>query len=174
LKPGFEISSDKKKVKCTICAPLVPLVASQWISPDSIKKHLTSALDLRAQGHSADVQCQQAAIEAVNQDEEMQFADLEPMSVDERLDSQSIQHKQIRSEAEEAMWEDFDYNGATFDAGCDNSQDEDRRRLEREVREFGLWDAERAARSLGFGVAEHSPEDEEDDYLADLLASTGK
>jgi hypothetical protein len=136
-----------------------------------MKKHLASTLHLHVQGHSADAQHHQAVIDAVNQDVEMHFADLEPMCIDEGLDSGNVHHTQIWSEAEGAMWEDFDYNGATFDVGCDDSQRLDWQRLERQAQEFGIWDAEQTARSLGFGV-QVAQEDEQDDYLADLLAST--
>jgi hypothetical protein len=116
-------------------------------------------------------------IETVNRDQEMEFMELETMQVDEQPESSTnSRDTRIRSEAEHMMWEDFDCNGAVFDAGADDARDVDRRRLEIEADKFGLWNPEGTARALGFSdpTFETSQDNVDDDVLADIMASAGK
>jgi hypothetical protein len=97
------------------------------------------------------------------------------MQVDEQPERIS-RDSQIHSEAEHMMWEDFYCKGAVFDAGTDDSGDMDRRRLEIEADEFGIWNPEGTAHALGFSdpTSEMSQDNVDDDILADIMASAGK
>ena len=81
--------------------------------------------------------------------------------------------------AEQTMWDEYAVNGADFDAGVDEVDlGLERQRLEREVQEFGIWNAERTAGELGFSVGgeDEGPllvEDEEDDVLAEIMCHAG-
>ncbi|KAF7303524.1 hypothetical protein MIND_00581600 [Mycena indigotica] len=81
--------------------------------------------------------------------------------------------------AETEMWRAYEEDGAAFSAGLDTT---DKSRvahslLDRQVELFGLWDPEGVTRRLGFGdgtVEEVLNErDEEEDFLAELLANAG-
>jgi len=76
--------------------------------------------------------------------------------------------------AEQTMWDEYAVNGADFDAGVDEVD----LGLEREVQEFGIWNAEWTAGELGFSVGgeDEGPllvEDEEDDVLAEIMRHAG-
>jgi hypothetical protein len=136
---------------------------------------LASTQHRQAIGHSADVQRQQDVVETVNREQELEFMELGVMQVDEQPERIS-RDSRIQSEAERMMWEDFDCNGAVFDAGTDDGGDMDRRRLEIEADEFGIWNPEGTARALGFSdpTSETSQDNVDDDILADIMASAGK
>ncbi|KAJ7239672.1 hypothetical protein C8J57DRAFT_1564739 [Mycena rebaudengoi] len=73
------------------------------------------------------------------------------------------------------MWADYEMNGARFDAG---EEPEDQRarweQLGREADSFGLWDPGAAARRLGFGDENLDiAEDEEEDFLAEIMRKAG-
>jgi hypothetical protein len=79
------------------------------------------------------------------------------------------------SEAEKDMWEDYRINGANFSAGEDVEKPEMReQQLRKEAEIFGLWNPEATARKLGFGVENTDGEDEEDDWLAEIIQDVGE
>jgi hypothetical protein len=79
------------------------------------------------------------------------------------------------SEAEKDMWEDYRINGADFKAGEDVEQPEVReQQLRKEAEIFGLWNPEATAKKLGFGVENPDGEDEEDDWLAEIIRNVGE
>ncbi|KAF7335904.1 hypothetical protein MSAN_02327500 [Mycena sanguinolenta] len=71
------------------------------------------------------------------------------------------------------MWADYRENGAEFSAGDDLETPEARHgQLREEARCFGLWNPVAMAKRLGFGdeeVANAVGEDEEDDYLGEVM-----
>ncbi|KAJ7364499.1 hypothetical protein DFH08DRAFT_920925 [Mycena albidolilacea] len=68
------------------------------------------------------------------------------------------------------MWEDYRINGADFSAGDNMEKPEMReQQLRKEAETFGLWNPEATARKLGFGVENTVEEDEEDDWLAEVI-----
>ncbi|KAJ7349682.1 hypothetical protein DFH08DRAFT_667969, partial [Mycena albidolilacea] len=73
------------------------------------------------------------------------------------------------------MWEDYRINGANFSAGEDVEKPEMReQQLRKEAEIFGLWNPEATARKLGFGVENTDGEDEEDDWLAEIIQDVGE
>ncbi|KAF7316136.1 hypothetical protein MIND_00131700 [Mycena indigotica] len=85
----------------------------------------------------------------------------------------------VPSMAEAEMWRAYEEDGAAFSAGLDTRQDSRvaHSLLDRQVELFGLWDPEGVTRRLGFGdgtVEEALNErEEEEDFLAELLANAG-
>ncbi|KAJ7637421.1 hypothetical protein B0H17DRAFT_1149524 [Mycena rosella] len=76
------------------------------------------------------------------------------------------------------MWADWDANGAEFSAGDDIDEAHvQRERLREGVDFFGFWNPEAVARGLGFGdgdVESHIlAEDEEEDFLAEIMRNAG-
>lgn len=95
-------------------------------------------------------------------------------------DQEAVHTEQPSSAAEEQMWEDYRRNphASHFDAG-DNpaaaSLDVEKR-LQEQVRGFGLWNARTTAHDLGFGVEDIEAEllqDQDHQFLSDLLADIG-
>jgi hypothetical protein len=79
------------------------------------------------------------------------------------------------SEAEKDIWEDYRINGADFSAGEDVEKPEIReQQLRKETEIFGLWNPEATARKLGFEVENTDGEDEEDDWLAEIIQDVGE
>jgi hypothetical protein len=79
------------------------------------------------------------------------------------------------SKAERDMWEDYIINGADFSAGDNMEKPEMReQQLRKEAETFGLWNPEATARKLGFGVENTVEEDEEDDWLAEVIRNVGE
>ncbi|KAF7312000.1 hypothetical protein MIND_00211900 [Mycena indigotica] len=85
----------------------------------------------------------------------------------------------VPSMAEAEMWRAYEADGAAFSAGLDTAEDGQaaHSRLDQQAELFGLWDPEGVAQRLGFGngmvedaLNEH---DEEEDFLAELLANAG-
>jgi hypothetical protein len=73
------------------------------------------------------------------------------------------------------MWEDYRINGADFSAGDNVEKPEMReQQLRKEAETFGLWNPEATARKLGFGVEDTVEEDEEDDWLAEVIRNVGE
>ncbi|KAJ7661125.1 hypothetical protein B0H17DRAFT_1163038 [Mycena rosella] len=82
------------------------------------------------------------------------------------------------TEEEANMWEDYRLNGADFSAG-DGGENTlaQSRHLRQEAESFGLWNPEATARKLGFGPDEAvviAAEDEEDDFLADVMRNIAR
>ncbi|KAJ6588551.1 hypothetical protein B0H19DRAFT_1013424 [Mycena capillaripes] len=79
------------------------------------------------------------------------------------------------SETEQDMWEDYRINGADFNAGTNIEKPEmQEQQLRKEAETFGLWNPEATARKLGFGVENTVEEDEEDDWLAEIIRNVGE
>ncbi|KAJ7501284.1 hypothetical protein B0H11DRAFT_2373359 [Mycena galericulata] len=75
------------------------------------------------------------------------------------------------------MWADYRMNGAEFSAGDDIEHPEATfQRLREEAEIFGLWNPEATVRKLGFGddnMGNVVEEDEEDDFLGEIMRNAG-
>ncbi|KAJ6556090.1 hypothetical protein B0H19DRAFT_1262201 [Mycena capillaripes] len=83
----------------------------------------------------------------------------------------------VISEEESELWAGYRVNGAEFSAGYDVDDPEARHgQLREESKCFGLWNPDATARRLGFWdgeVTEGIEEDEEDDYLREIMRNAG-
>ncbi|KAF7315983.1 hypothetical protein MIND_00115300 [Mycena indigotica] len=85
----------------------------------------------------------------------------------------------VPSMAEAEMWRAYEEDGAAFSAGLDTAEDGRvaHSLLDQQAELFGLWDPEGVAQRLGFGngMVEDAlnERDEEEDFLAELLANAG-
>lgn len=84
----------------------------------------------------------------------------------------------VPTQAKIEMWDGYLANGANFDAGDDQDDPNVREeRLRKEAEIFGLLNAEGVAKRLGFGsgsIAEEIlEEEEEEDFLSDIMRNVG-
>ncbi|KAF8136029.1 hypothetical protein K438DRAFT_1996994 [Mycena galopus ATCC 62051] len=186
LDPVFrQHEKDPEKIQCIVCAEGISEERRVWISVRSATTHL------QAPSHSKAV----TLFELRNQEREERTRKLErereaEAATDELRDIQfaaaphfngpaASTSFHVMSEAEAKLWEDYRVNGAEFDAGEDIEDLDTRnwRRLRDEAEIFGLWNPEATARKLGFGdegVQEKVEEDEDEDFLEEILRNVGE
>lgn len=166
-----ELSEDRKKVRCNICAAL-RIQTSEWIQKESLAFHLKSDIHTRSVGAQLNRESIRAAGEQSMQEETaieetMDFVMLSSMvkpavTATARIPGPSLE--------EQEMWDN--YSNEVFDAGIDPTVAavEERRRLEREATNFDIW------HGADF-LPEEDPKDgellldelEQDDILTELL-----
>ncbi|KAJ6563160.1 hypothetical protein B0H10DRAFT_1966257 [Mycena sp. CBHHK59/15] len=176
----FRYNQEKTKVQCKVCAAGVPEERRIWMAPKSAMKHLGSedhkkALDLLEdlRRRREELDKERRAESAAKDLRALAFAAPSDVRGPVRMASSSGV-----SLAEKEMWADYAMNGAEFDAGDDAEDDHARHeRLREEARTFGLWNPDKVARQLGLGdedvAAEILEEDEEEDFLADIMRTAG-
>lgn len=172
---GFDVSPDNQKVRCKLCNNPSPERAC--IAIRSFPAHLKSIPHQKAIELNAESVKQGAAI-AREQAEDAQYQ-IAAGFQDVIMEPVGEPSAQSQTGAEREMWLDFD-GGANIDFGMDAVVDVslDRIRLEREAREFGIWNADSIAQELGFGDNKDQPllgdDDEQDAFLAEIMANAGE
>jgi hypothetical protein len=79
------------------------------------------------------------------------------------------------TEAEREMWESYELNGAEFSAGDTIEKPEMRaEQLRKEAEIFGLWNPEATANKLGFGLENAVVDEQDDDWLAEIIRNIGE
>jgi hypothetical protein len=79
------------------------------------------------------------------------------------------------TEAEREMWEDYELNGAKFSAGDTIEKPEMRaEQLRKEAEIFGLWNPEATSNKLGFGPENTVVDEQDDDWLAEIIRNIGE
>ncbi|KAJ7239486.1 hypothetical protein C8J57DRAFT_1245918 [Mycena rebaudengoi] len=166
----FLYNEDRSKVKCKACA-------MGWIVAKSAAKHLTTPEHLKAVKAAEEANLRKLALakerledSAIQAYRTASFTPQHPSGP-----TASGSSTAVRNETEIEMWADYEMNGARFDAG---EEPEDQRarweQLGREADSFGLWDPGAAARRLGFGDENLDiAEDEEEDFLAEIMRKAG-
>ncbi|KAJ7692327.1 hypothetical protein B0H16DRAFT_1851861 [Mycena metata] len=169
----FEYNEAKTKVRCRVC--------HVEIVPRSGPKHLESAEHIKVaelledSRRKAEQLRQERVADAAAQNlRDLTFA-AKP-NVSGPVTAMGPSRGQP-SAAEAEMWADFAANGAEFDAG-DASEDVHVRheKLRDEARTFGILNPKKAVQDLGLGddaLAQMHEEDEEEDFLAELMAYAG-
>jgi hypothetical protein len=173
LRTVVELSEDRKKVRCNICAAL-RIQTSDWIQRESLAYHLKSDVHARSVSaqqnretiRAAGVQSMQEETEI---EERMDFvllsSTIKPaIAVTARVPGPSVE--------EQEMWDNCLLSDEIFDAGIDHTAAavEERKRLEREATDFDIW------RGADF-LPDEDPNDgellldelEQDDILSELL-----
>ena len=175
------MSTNGKKIQCKICASGVSIETRTWISVNSVDAHIKGGPHLKAVGLLEDAHTQADVIER-NKEADATIAreaELRLINCQNPTRGGDGKRRNPMSIAEQTMWDEYAVNGADFDAGVDEVDlGLERQRLEREVQEFGIWNAERTAGELGFSVGgeDEGPllvEDEEDDVLAEIMRHAG-
>ncbi|KAJ7284566.1 hypothetical protein C8J57DRAFT_1709000 [Mycena rebaudengoi] len=173
----FHYSEDRSHVQCKACG------SSKWIAVKSAAKHLTSVEHLKTVELGEDARKRREELEKERQTDS---ATTELRSIQfaaSRLPSGPIGSTSsglhARSEAEVEMWEAYESTGAAFSAGEDPDDTHiHHKRLREEVESFGVQNPEAAARNLGFGdgdvAAEMLAEDEEEDFLSEIMRNAGE
>lgn len=168
----FEWSDDKQSVKCKICAPYIHVEQKRWILRRSTTLHI------RSPNHKANAQKEVSSYEK-RFEEAVRLAEVED-------DEQDLDHSKIQeavsllassgdtggrnkvSEAERRMWAEYDTGGGEYlDIAEDAHMVEDRearRRYDRDVGDFGLWNEE-----FDIGKDDLCGDPEEDDMLAEAM-----
>ncbi|KAJ7291708.1 hypothetical protein C8J57DRAFT_1588254 [Mycena rebaudengoi] len=173
----FHYSEDRSHVQCKACG------SSKWIAVKSAAKHLTSVEHLKTLELGEDARKRREELEKERQTDS---ATTELRSIQfaaSRLPSGPIGSTSsglhARSEAEVEMWEAYESTSAAFSAGEDPDDTHiHHKRLREEVESFGVQNPEAAARNLGFGdgdvAAEMLAEDEEEDFLSEIMRNAGE
>lgn len=170
---GFEISSDGKRVKCTICAPLIAAETKRWIQWTSWKGHLESpshdrAVDHEKQRTQARADRDRAMITVLAEDQDAE-TNLPQIRVSSTTAGPSRAPREI-SANEAAIWEDIAMGEVEFSAGDMPDETADRQRLERELSNAGLSGATNLADGFFQSILDDTiVSDDEDEVLADVL-----
>ncbi|KAJ7244100.1 hypothetical protein C8J57DRAFT_1556116 [Mycena rebaudengoi] len=172
----FHYSEDRSHVQCKACG------SSKWIAVKSAAKHLTSVEHLKtvelgeeARKRREELEKERQTDSATTELRSIQFAASRLPSGPIGSTSSGLH---ARSEAEVEMWEAYESTGAAFSAGEDPDDTHiHHKRLREEVESFGVQNPEAAARNLGFGdgdvAAEMLAEDEEEDFLSEIMRNAG-
>ncbi|PPQ96652.1 hypothetical protein CVT26_010634, partial [Gymnopilus dilepis] len=162
-----KLSSDGKKVLCETCFAARPSKET-WMNKQSLTAHLKSPLhtdSVNVQAIKASNQQAREQLQRERKVEEMEFVKLSagapPLPPQA---STAPAHKP--SEEEQEIWDSLLCSDASFDIGSDPNlaAAEERRRLEEEAVNFGLWYPEGQGEPEGDLLP-----DDEDDILAELL-----
>ncbi|KAJ7143259.1 hypothetical protein C8R46DRAFT_1167848 [Mycena filopes] len=150
------------------------------MAPRSGPKHLLSVEHMKAVGLAEDsrrrreeLERERAAEAAAQNLRDLQFV---PMSSAHGPVAAMGSARGQRGPQEMDMWADFAANGAEFDAGGDAADaGVPLEKLRDEARTFGILDPEKAVRDLGFedDDGRMGREEEEEDFLAQLMANAG-
>lgn len=175
----FKYNGDRTQVICRVCSAGLAPGLHKWIAVRSALAHLTHEPHLKtvrlaeeAKINAERLRKEREADSATNEFRDIQFA---KQHFKAPLASTS---SRVMSEAEAELWADYRTNGAEFSAGDDVEDPEVRKRqLRKEAECFGLWNPGATARRLGFGdhdMAGAIEEDDEDDFLAEIMRNTGE
>ncbi|KAJ6614901.1 hypothetical protein B0H10DRAFT_2191282 [Mycena sp. CBHHK59/15] len=158
----FLYNEDKTKVQCRVCATGVPVERRVWMAPRSAARHLGSEDHKKALGLLEDAKRKREELEkerlaasAAEDLRNLHFA--AAPNVRGPIGGVSSSHKPSLAETE--MWENYALNGADFDAGDDTEDPHVRHE------QLGLGDEDVAAQIL--------EEDEEEDFLAEIMRNAG-
>lgn len=180
--PDFEYNRDRTQVRCRVCSAGVPEERRGWLQLKSAVKHLGSndhqkSLELLedARRVAQQLHTERQAESAAKDLRSLQFVPGPNL----RGPVASTSSAGGPSAAETEMWDDYALNGAVFDAGDDADDPHIRHeRLREESRIFGLWNPEATAKQLGMGDEDIAAgilgEDEEDDFLAEIMRAVGE
>ncbi|KAJ7479923.1 hypothetical protein FB451DRAFT_1172006 [Mycena latifolia] len=177
----FTYNNARTHVLCKVCAAGVPAERRVWLGTRSALKHLGSDDHKKALGlledarrKADDLERERTAKSAAKDLRDLRFSTVPNL----RGPIASGASSGAPSLAESAMWEDYNLNGADFDAGDDAEDPHVRHdKLHEEAQTFGLWNPDGAARQLGLGnedvAAQILEEDEEEDFLAEIMRTAG-
>ncbi|KAJ7476349.1 hypothetical protein B0H11DRAFT_1727263 [Mycena galericulata] len=176
---GFLASQDGKKVQCTLCTALSP--QENWMAWASISNHIKSAAHKRAieqnqaaRTRSAVIQKERETDHTQRREAELQFSNLQGVQIP---DPHRISRVQTATETE--LWEqlEMDPHAAGFDLGVDKTTQQYNSLCD-EMK--GLWNAGIMGRDSGFALGEGNDpqellqEDEEEDFLSEIMANAGE
>lgn len=173
----FELSKDKQKAKCKICAPYIHVEEKCWILRRSISIHIKSpnhlANSLRnvsSYEKRLEEAVQNAEIEDNEQDSE--YMNLQGQALLQSLPGRA-DAKSNMSEAERRLWTEYEVGeSCTFEIAeetCAIESREARRRYERDVEDFGLWNDE-----FDIGAREMDEDREEEEIMAEAMRNACK
>jgi hypothetical protein len=171
--PVVELSSDGKKVRCTICEELGDHGGALWIRKESLAYHLKSEVHMRSVKAKDHRNALEKASKRLGEQEGVEgVRDFVALHVP-ACNVHSVVGKPRDDHIISNVTLDFyDFGTGDFDAGTDHSAAavDERKRLEREANDFDLW------HGADF-VPEVDPSDgvlllnelEQDDILTELL-----
>jgi hypothetical protein len=174
----FRFNEDRTEVQCRVCNDHIAEELKSWILVKNGASHLTKPPHLQAvrlakerEMRAIRLEEERAAASATDRLREIQFvAPSFPGPVGATSSAQV-------SDAEREMWDNYRMNGAEFSAGDNVEKPEmEEQRLQKEAEIFGLWNPEATASKLGFGLenAEGGQEEEDDDWLAEVIGNIGE
>jgi hypothetical protein len=173
----IEVSSDNLRAKCNICASYNSDPSdNRWIDRGQINRHLGTASHKRCVDAENLRLANRRNIEQITRDdEEADARELGHISPGLIPGISGHRHGQVISSAEEEMWAAYDMEDVTFSAGVEDTRDADeRRRIEREMDEFGIWNAGLLGRDLGAPVDDFQLDDLEDEVLEQMMQNARK
>ncbi|KAJ7678629.1 hypothetical protein B0H17DRAFT_1139319 [Mycena rosella] len=165
----FNYNEDGTEVQCKICG-------GQWMQAKSAVKHLGATDHLKTVKIAQEGRIRQQEL-ANERHADSATSNLRDIPLTTHLIASASSSSRARSGAEAEMWADF-ANGAEFSAGDDVDEAHGQReRLREGVDSFGFWNPEAVARGLGFGDGDVESqilaEDEEEDFLAEIMRNAG-
>lgn len=168
----FEQAGDK--VKCRKCAPLIHDESRKWIASTGWKAHISSAMHARALKREEESDQRAAKInradQAAIQENEPHQAEYAPLTYAPiTSSSHPMAPGRMITAAEDEMWQDIEMGDVIYDAGTAPDLQAEKRRLQRDIDKFGLWNADRMGAELGAGVDDFALGEQEDDILAEIL-----
>ncbi len=171
----IELSEDCKNVRCKVCNALREKNCG-WIRKESLAYHLKSeahAYSVRAQQDRESIQTarEESMREESATEERMDFAILSSANKPVVAAKTGFPRPSLE---EEEMWKNYEPSNEIFDAGINHAMTaaEQRRRLEKEATNFGLWcDEDFVLENYSTNSERLLDELEQEDLLTELLQS---
>lgn len=172
--PDIKTHQDGR-IRCLACK-------TDWIQYKSLTNHLASRSHSNALRDYTIIQARETA-----NAQEQRLDEIRTTAVglrDFQMSVEPAMTPRMQDQAEIDMWESYDRDNAGFDAGVDVDADKtsEKERIEKQLEEFGLWDAEYLGAQLGAEEAlvgneaamEAEQELEDERLLAEMMQDAGE